>query len=89
MADPIATVIETLSPFIGEHMSKAVVNETLHNMGADLARLTRADLETLVKTLGLGMNVFVGRERSKTIAAELRNKLGLTAVAAAPWRIAT
>ena len=77
MSDPVAMIIEALSPYIGAQMSSAVVNNELINMGASRERITRGELDRLVKTLALGLSVFVGKAKSTIIAAELQRKLSM------------
>lgn len=77
MPDPVVMIIDALSPYIGAQMSQAVVNNELLNMGASRERISRGELDRLVKTLALGLSVFVGKAKSTIIAAELRNRLGL------------
>jgi len=73
--DPIETIIATLAPVIGEHMSRAVVTGSLERMGLTRDRVSAAELGRLVHQLGLGLNVFVGRVKAKALIEELNRKL--------------
>jgi hypothetical protein len=77
MADAIDTIIEILSPYLGAHMSRMVVTGSLEKMGKPRDQVTRVELDKLVHQLGLGLNVFVGRDVSAKIVTELKLKLGL------------
>jgi hypothetical protein len=77
MADSIDTIIETLSPYLGAHMSRMVVTGSLEKMGKPRNQVTQEELAKLVQQLGLGLNVFVGRDVSAKIVLELKSKLGL------------
>jgi hypothetical protein len=77
MADAIDTIIDTLSPYLGPHMSRMVVTGSLQKMGKAREQVTIPELEKLVASLGLGLNVFVGRDVSAKIVQDLGKKLGL------------
>jgi hypothetical protein len=77
MRHPVDTIIEELAPYIGEHMSRSVVQGILARLGAEPRRATPQQLEALLHELGLGMNVFVGHHVSKKIIDALRRRLGL------------
>ena len=77
MVDPVETIVSTLSPFIGANMSRAVVMSELSKIGTQPEQLSASDLERIVKTLALGLNVFVGNAKSVIIAEDMRKKLGL------------
>ena len=76
MTDPIETIIEVLSPVLGDHMSRSIVTGSLQKMGKTRASATANDLERLIHDLAPGLNVFVGRQVSKTIIQDLCHKLG-------------
>jgi hypothetical protein len=77
MKDAIETIIATLAPVIGEHMARAVVTGSCDKMGIPRESATATDIEKLVHSLGLGLNVFVGRVKSKVLTDQLHKKLGL------------
>jgi hypothetical protein len=74
--DWIEIIIVTLQPVLGEHMARAVVTGTTAKMGIT-GDPSPADLERLVQSLGLGLNVFVGRVKSKMLTQEIYKRLGL------------
>jgi hypothetical protein len=76
MKDAIDIITAALQPVLGEHMARAVVTGTWERMKVP-SEPSPADLERLVHSLGLGLNVFVGRAKSKALTQELCKRLGL------------
>jgi hypothetical protein len=75
--DAIDMIVETLAPVLGEHMSRSAVVGTIDKMGIRREAASPADIAKLVHALGLGLNVFVGRVKSKVLVQELQRKLNI------------
>jgi hypothetical protein len=76
--DAIDTIVDTLAPVLGEHMSRSAVVGTFDKMGIRREAASPEDIEKLVHSLELGLNVFVGRVKSKVLVEELHRKLKIT-----------
>jgi len=65
----IALVVRVLAPEVGEHMAAAAVRAHLEHTDE---RLSDAQVDKLVEKLAKGLVVFVGRQVSQRVVAELR-----------------
>lgn len=73
--DAETMLIRVIAPFVGQHMAGASVRSHVQKFGLS-GELTAAQLDTLVANLGAGLNIFVGREKSARLVAEMREALG-------------
>ena len=78
MNAPLDVIIEALGPVIGEHMARSVVAGYVERMGVTAATITQTHLGKLLRDLGLGLNVFVGRAAAKKLVDDLAHKLAVT-----------
>jgi hypothetical protein len=74
VADVEAVLIRVLAPVVGQHMAGAAVRSHIQKQGLN-GTPTAAQLDTLLGNLGIGLNIFVGREKSVHLVAEMRAAL--------------
>ena len=74
-AAAIDIVVATLAPYLGENMARAAVRGQRDKLklGPDLPG---RELDLLLEAMGPGLSVFVGREKTKEIAAAIRAAVG-------------
>jgi hypothetical protein len=64
-----------MAPYLGENMARASAWGQLQKLGTKGGEMTREQAESLLGKLATGLNVFVGRERSSAIVAQIREAL--------------
>lgn len=60
-----------IAPFVGETMARASTQVHCEKLGIVGAEMTPQDLEALLDRLAKAMSVFVGKEKSKKLIAEI------------------
>ncbi len=79
LEEAVKILVEAMTPYIGGHMAHAAVQshcEKLKLSGTPSA----AQLDDLVTRLGVGLNIFVGKEKSSKVVAEMKSALGAKGV---------
>jgi len=69
------SILQVISPLIGESMARASLKAHCTKNGIDIADIKPRDLPTLAAGLGLGLACFIGRERANTISQTIRELL--------------
>ena len=72
----ISLATRVLTPSIGEHMARAAVRAHIDRLGGSGDSLSEEDIDQLLEKLSKGLVVFVGRQVSQRVVAELRAALG-------------
>jgi hypothetical protein len=73
--DVLTTIVRVVSPYLGETMARSAAQAHCQKLGIDAERMQAADVEALITRMASGLNVFVGREKSSAIVAELRQAI--------------
>lgn len=74
---PVIQVIQTaLTPYVGQLMARTSVEGHCKRLGLDMSRLEGAGMEQLLQQIALGLNIFIGREKSQAVMSDLRASLG-------------
>ena len=71
----IALATRVLTPSVGEHMARAAVRAHVDRLGLTSEQLSEDEIERLLEGLSKGLVVFVGRQVSQRVVAELREAL--------------
>jgi hypothetical protein len=72
-ADSVIGMISTaLSPYVGNMMARSSIESHCKRLGLNMAQIDGDGLERLLQQLGLGLNVFIGREKSETVMRDIR-----------------
>ena len=66
------SVVKVLSPYVGETMARASAHAHCRNLGIADGEISREQADQLVAKIAHGLAVFVGREKSALIVAEIR-----------------
>jgi hypothetical protein len=69
----VETIVELISPHVGRHMARAAVEAHAKHLGLDPQDLSPPGLEALAARIGLGLELFVGKEKSTKIQQEILN----------------
>jgi hypothetical protein len=74
--ETIDSVVKVLGPYIGETMARSATEAHCHKLGiADGSAVSAEQLENLLGKLGGGLNIFLGRDKSKTAIGEVRDAI--------------
>ena len=72
----VRSIATAISPYIGETMARSSIETHCKRLGIDASKVTSADVERLLQQLGLGLNVFIGREKSEAVMLQIRKSIG-------------
>jgi hypothetical protein len=74
--ETVDSVVKVLGPYIGETMARSATEAHCQKLGMNGgASVGPEQLESLLGKLGNGLNIFLGRERSKAAIGEVRAAL--------------
>jgi hypothetical protein len=73
----IDVIGRVLAPYLGENMARAAVRGHADKLGLRPDRMNADDVERLLRAVGPGLGVFVGREKTGRILDEVREALNL------------
>ena len=73
--DVLETIVRVVSPFVGETMARSAAQAHCQKLGIDAGQMRTDQAEALIARVGAGLNVFVGRDKSTTIVADLRRAI--------------
>ena len=80
--ETVDSVVSVLGPYIGETMARSATEAHCQKLGiTDGVSVSPEQLESLLGKLGGGLNIFLGRDKSRAAIGEVRE--ALTARAAA------
>lgn len=75
----VTTIVSAISPYLGQTMAQTSIVTYCKRLGiGDTTDMTQVD--ALLKQLALGLNVFIGRDKTESVMRALRHELeGVTA----------
>lgn len=73
--DVDGAVAEVLGPYLGVSMARAAMEGHCRKLGIEGDELSAEELENLIRKLTMGLNIFVGREKSTQIGATLKTEI--------------
>jgi hypothetical protein len=71
ISSPVEVVVAALAPYLGSNMARAAVNGHQLKLGLS-PTLDGPDLDKLLDALMPGLGVFVGRDKTRQVADEIR-----------------
>jgi hypothetical protein len=76
-ANPVVLTIATaLTPFVGQMMARSSVEMHCKRLGLDASKLEGSELDRLLHQIALGLNVFIGRDKSEAVLRDIRTSIG-------------
>ncbi len=72
----VQTITAAIAPYIGHMMARTSIEAHCKRLGLDAARLGGGDIDRLLQQIGLGLNVFIGREKTEMVLREIRRAIG-------------
>jgi hypothetical protein len=78
--ETVDSVVKVLGPYIGETMARSATEAHCQKLGIQDGA-SAEQLESLLGKLGGGLNIFLGRDKSKAAIGEVREALSTRSVA--------
>jgi hypothetical protein len=76
-SEAISAVVKVLGPHIGETMARSAAEAHCQKLGiAAAAPIDPAQLDALLAKLAGGLNIFLGRDKSRDVIEEVRRAVG-------------
>jgi hypothetical protein len=73
--DLVQTIVTVLAPFVGSTMARSATLAHCQKLGITGERVSAEQIEALLVKLGGGLNIFLGRDRSSAVIADVRRSL--------------
>ena len=74
-SDVVQTIVRVVAPYLGETMARSAAQAHCQKLGISGDQMQPSQAEALIGKVGAGLNVFVGREKSAALVAELRRAI--------------
>lgn len=74
-SNPVEVVVRVMAPYIGDTMARSATEAHCQKLGISGATASPEQIEALLTKLGGGLNIFLGREKSASVVAEVRQAL--------------
>jgi hypothetical protein len=74
-SDAVEAMVKVMGPYIGDTMARSATEAHCQKLGIVAGPLGTDQLDALLAKLGSGLNIFVGREKSTLVMAEVRRAL--------------
>jgi hypothetical protein len=74
-ADRYGALVRLLAPHLGETMARASIERHLERLGAKDSQLDRGQLDEMIRRLGQGLNIFLGRARAAEVVEAMRKAM--------------
>ncbi len=68
-------IVAAVAPYLGETMARSATQAHREKLGIDGLEASEEQVEALLRKISSGLNVFVGRDRSSAIVAQVRAAL--------------
>lgn len=72
----IQTITSAITPYIGQMMARSSIEVHCRRLGLDMTRLDAGQIDKLLNAISLGLNVFIGREKSQSVLRDIRLSIG-------------
>jgi hypothetical protein len=74
-ADAVDAVVGVIAPYIGDTMARSAAEAHCQKLGIAGGTMSHDQVEALLAKLGGGLNIFLGRDKSAAVIAEIRGAL--------------
>ncbi len=72
-------VVRVMAPYVGDTMARSATEAHCQRLGIADGSLDAAQVDELLAKLGAGLNIFLGKDKSATVIAEVRAALAAEA----------
>ncbi|MGE5127860.1 MAG: hypothetical protein ACM3PV_16330 [Betaproteobacteria bacterium] len=73
--DAVQVMVTVLAPYVGGTMARSAAEAQCRKLGLLDESIAPEQIELVLGKLGSGLNIFLGRERSGSVIAEVRRAL--------------
>ncbi len=77
--DALPIVVRIMAPYVGDTMARSATEAHFQRLGIAGSDIDAEQLDGLLAKLGSGLNIFLGKEKSATVIAEVRAALAAEA----------
>ena len=72
----VQTIAEAIEPYVGKVMAKSSIEIHLKRLGMSSdTTMTSRTVDQLVDQIALGLNVFIGREKTDAVIRQVRDRV--------------
>ena len=75
----VGMIATALTPYVGQMMARSSVETHCKRLGLDMSRLDASSVDRLLHQIGLGLNIFIGREKAESVIRDIRASIGRVA----------
>ena len=75
--EAVDAMVRVMAPYIGDTMARSATEAHCQRLGIAGGTLTHDQIEALLGKLGGGLNIFLGRDKSASVIAEVRRALAV------------
>ena len=73
----LQTIVQLMSPYIGAMMARSSVEAHCKRLGIDGdATVTSQQINELLHHIGLGLNIFIGRDKADAVIRDIKTSIG-------------
>lgn len=72
----VQAIAAGIAPYIGQMMAHTSIDAHCKRLGLDIARLAAGDVDRLLQQIALGLNVFIGRDKTDSVMRDIRASIG-------------
>ena len=73
--DAVEAMVKVMGPYIGDTMARSATEAHCQKLGIAAGPLPADQLDALLAKLGSGLNIFLGRDKSALVMAEVRRAI--------------
>jgi len=74
-SEAVEAMVEVMSPYIGSTMARSATEAHCQKLGIAGGSVSPEQVERLLGKLGGGLNIFLGRDKSASVMADVRRAL--------------
>jgi hypothetical protein len=74
-SEVVLTIVRAVAPYLGETMARSAAQAHCQKLGISGDRMQPEQAEALIGKVSAGLNVFVGRDKSAAVTADLRRAI--------------
>ena len=73
--EALPIVVKIMAPYVGDTMARSATEAHCQRLGIAGGSIEPEQVEMLLAKLGAGLNIFLGKDKSATVIAEVRPAL--------------
>jgi hypothetical protein len=73
--EALPIMVKVMAPYVGDTMARSATEAHCQRLGIAGGDIGPGQVEELLAKLGAGLNIFLGKEKSATVIAEVRAAL--------------